>query len=623
MDERLLAYYGRELQYLRELGGEFARQYPKIASRLGLDAFECADPYVERLLEGFAFLAARVQLKIDAEFPRFTESLLSVLYPHYLAPTPSMAVVHLRPNPRQGALTDGVRVPRGSALRANLGRGQQTACEYRTAHDVVLWPLELESVSHSTYLGDLGDLDVPGQRTVRAALRFKFRTFDGSPFQKLALERIPLFIRSGEQLGARLYELIFAGAVGLVVREPSGARRGIVFERPVRPVGFEDEEALLPYGVQSFQGYRLLHEYFALPSRFMFAELAGLGPGVRACTGSELEIAVLLDRHDPLVEASVAPQHFELFCTPAINLFPKKADRIHLSDRVNEYHVVPDRTRPIDFEVHAITQVVGFASGTEAQREFFPFYECTERAAHDDGTAYYLVHRQPRIASARKLATGPRSTYAGSEVFLSLVDGSEGPYRPDLKQLSVSTLCTNRDLPLHMSIGEGRTDFVLESGAPVESVRCVAGPSQPRPPLAFGATAWRLISHLSVNYLSLLDSPDGRGATALREMLTLYADLGSSTARREIDGVRSVASAPIVRRLPMPGPLTFARGLEITLECDERAFEGGSVFLLGAVLERFFAKHVSLNSFTETVLRTPQRGEIMRWPARIGRRPIA
>jgi len=534
-----------------------------------------------------------------------------------------MAVVHLRPNPRQGALTDGVRVPRGSALRANLGRGQQTACEYRTAHDVVLWPLELESVSHSTYLGDLGDLDVPGQRTVRAALRFKFRTFDGSPFQKLALERIPLFIRSGEQLGARLYELIFAGAVGLVVREPSGARRGIVFERPVRPVGFEDEEALLPYGVQSFQGYRLLHEYFALPSRFMFAELAGLGPGVRACTGSELEIAVLLDRHDPLVEASVAPQHFELFCTPAINLFPKKADRIHLSDRVNEYHVVPDRTRPIDFEVHAITQVVGFASGTEAQREFFPFYECTERAAHDDGTAYYLVHRQPRIASARKLATGPRSTYAGSEVFLSLVDGSEGPYRPDLKQLSVSTLCTNRDLPLHMSIGEGRTDFVLESGAPVESVRCVAGPSQPRPPLAFGATAWRLISHLSVNYLSLLDSPDGRGATALREMLTLYADLGSSTARREIDGVRSVASAPIVRRLPMPGPLTFARGLEITLECDERAFEGGSVFLLGAVLERFFAKHVSLNSFTETVLRTPQRGEIMRWPARIGRRPIA
>src|SRR5690606_20495648 len=279
------------------------------------------------------------------------------------------------------------------------------------------------------------------------------------------------------------------------------------------PVGFEDEEALLPYGVQSFQGYRLLHEYFALPSRFMFAELAGLGPGVRACTGSELEIAVLLDRHDPLVDAAVAPQHRELSCAPAINRFPKKPDRSRLSVRVNEYHVVPDRTRPIDFEVHAITQVGAFASGTEAQREFFPFYECTERAAHDDGTAYYLVHRQPRLSSTRKLATGPRSTYAGSEVFVSLVDGNEGPYRPDLKQLALSTLCTNRDLPFHMSVGEGRTDFFLGSGARVEAGRCVAGPAPPRPPIAFGAMSWRLVSHLSVNYLSLLDSPDGRGAT--------------------------------------------------------------------------------------------------------------
>ena len=190
MDHRLLSYYNRELQYLRELGGEFAQQFPKIAGRLGLEAFECADPYVERLLEGFAFLAARVQLKIDSEFPRFTEHLLSLVYPHYLAPTPSMAVVRLTPDHRQGQLNDGFRVPRGSALRSNAGRGDQTACEYRTAHDVTLWPIELASVEHIPNLGKLSELRLPGKKRVQAGLKLRFRTTTGVPFSELSLEEL-------------------------------------------------------------------------------------------------------------------------------------------------------------------------------------------------------------------------------------------------------------------------------------------------------------------------------------------------------------------------------------------------------------------------------------------------
>jgi type VI secretion system protein ImpG len=622
MDQRLLAYYGRELSYLRELGGEFAKQFPKVAGRLGLDSFECADPYVERLLEGFAFLAARVQLKIDSEFPRFTEGLLSVVYPHYLAPTPSMAVVKMEPNHRQGVLTDGFRVPRGSVLRGNLGRGEQTACEFRTAHDVDLWPIELGSVSHSSFVADLGEISLPSRKIVRGAIRLRFNTVNGAPVSQLALERLPLFLRGAEQLGMRIYELVRGAGIGVMVRDGSGTRTALITDDPIRAVGFEDEEALLPYGPRSFQGYRLLHEYFALPSRFLFVELADLGPGVRACQGSELEIVILLDRNDPSLEPLISPEHFELFCTPAINLFPRKTDRIHLNDRENEYHVVPDRTRPLDFEVHSVSEVVGFGSSASTQREFLPFYECTERTAHDEQTAYYVIHRQQRLASVRRVG-GSRSTYPGGEVFLSLVDGDEGPYHHDLRQLAVNALCTNRDLPLEMSVGEGKTDFFLESGAPVEAIRCVAGPSEPRPSHAFGATSWRLVSHLSLNYLSLTDAPNGQGAAALRELLHLYGDLGSATSRREIEGVRAIQSAPITRRLKGEGPMSFGRGLEITLDCDERAFEGASVFLLGAVLERFFNKYVSLNSFTETVLKSPQRGEIMRWPARPGRRPIA
>jgi type VI secretion system protein ImpG len=622
MDQRLLDYYNRELSYLRELGGEFARQFPKIAGRLGLDAFECADPYVERLLEGFAFLAARVKLKIDAEFPRFTGHMLEMVYPHYLAPTPSMAVVQMLPNHRQGVLTDGFVVPAGTVLRGNLGKGEPTACEYRTGHALELWPIEVVSVTHSTYLGDIGDVRPATKRPLKAALRIKLRTVGELPFQQLSLTTLPLFVRGQDQVALRLYELLLSASVALVVRPPQAAWSETVDEHPVTPIGFSDDEALLPYGPRSFQGYRLLHEYFALPSRYQFVDLRGLGPAVKRCTGQELDVIVLLDRHDPVVEGAVSPAHLAPFCTPAINLFPRRADRIHLSDRTHEYHVVADRTRPMDLEVHTVTEVIGYGTSADIRREFLPFYACDERTTFADEPAFYTVRREPRVASTRQRRDGSRSTYGGSELFLSLVDGREGPYHSDLRQLSVNTLCTNRDLPLEITLGEGRTDFHLETGAPVEAVRCVAGPSAPHASHAWGDVAWRLIGHLSLNYLSLADSSEGQGAAALRELLHLYGDLADPGIRRQIDGVRSIKSSPIVRRVPTDGPACFGRGLEVTVSCDESAFEGTSVFLLGSVLERFFAKYVSINSFTETVLRTTQRGEIMRWPAEPGRRPI-
>lgn len=621
MDTRLLDYYNRELRYMRELGGEFARDYPKVAGRLGLDAFECADPYVERLLEGFAFLAARVQLKIDAEFPRFTEQLLDILCPHYLGPTPSMAVVQLKPDPQQGVLNDGFHVPRGTSMSSSLRRGEATACEYRTAHAVTLWPIEITGLTHGAQLTDLGDLRFPSRKQVKGTLRIRLRTTNGLPFSALATDQLPLFVRGSDSVSLRLFELLICGSVGVVARDVAGKSVTKLPGAGVRPLGFGDDEALLPFGPRGFQGYRLLHEYFAFPNRFLFADLFGFSAGLRACRSQEVELVVALDRHDATLESAITPSLLSLFCTPAINLFPKKADRIHLTDREHEYHVVADRTRPLDFEVHSASEVTGFGAKGDARREFEPFYTSHAGAPQTEDQAFFTVHRRPRLTSARQRAQGPRSSYLGGEVFVALVDGNEGPYRSDLRQLGVATLCTNRDLPLRMSVGEGRTDFFIESGAPVESVRCVAGPSPPRASHAWGETSWRLISHLSLNYLSLTDTDDGRGAAALRELLNLYGDVTDPSLRRQVEGVRSAVGRPVVRRLPMDGPASFARGVEVTLECDEAAFEGTSVVLLGLVLERFFAKYVSINSFAETVLRSSQRGEIVRWPLTIGRRP--
>jgi type VI secretion system protein ImpG len=624
MDPRLLNYYNRELQHLREVGGEFAREFPKIAGRLGLETFECADPYVERLLEGFAFLAARVQLKIDAEFPRFTQHMLNLVYPHYLAPVPSMAVVQLQPTPSEGSLAAGFSVPRGSSLRSMVGRGDQTACEYRTCQDVTLWPFELASVEYTAYLGDLGLIRLPTRKTARAALRMRLRIGRGLTFDKLPLDRLPIFVRSGDELAMRIYEQLLGNVIGAAVR-PAGvpdAPVEVVSGPATRAVGFTDDEAILPYTPRSFQGYRLLQEYFAFPSRFHFVELTGIGPGVRRCQSNELEIVLFFDRQDSALEGSLSASNFALYCAPAVNLFPRRADRIHLSDVTSEYHVIADRTRPQDYEVHTVSEIIGYgAAAAESEQEFHPLYWMGHHSAADDQRAYYTVHRQPRRLSAKQQQHGPRSTYVGSEIFVNLVDGAEGPFRTDLKQLAVTTLCTNRDLPLHMPLGQGRTDFSLETGAPVDSVRCVAGPTRPQQSHAHGDVSWRLLSHLALNYLSLTDS-DGMGAGPLRQMLALYADAGEVAVRKQVDGVRKVASRPIVRRLEGPGPLSFGRGLEVSGTCDESNFQGTGAFLLGAVLAQFFAKYASINSFVETVLTSVQRGEIMRWPAEPGRRAV-
>ncbi|MBI5446080.1 MAG: type VI secretion system baseplate subunit TssF, partial [Deltaproteobacteria bacterium] len=353
MDPRLLRYYNRELLHIREMGGEFAKEFPKIAARLGLEGFECADPYVERLLEGFAFLAARVQLKLDAEFPNFTQHLLEIVYPHYLCPTPSMAVVQLKPDLGQGALGEGFPIPRGTALRSLLGKGEQTPCEYRTAHDVTLWPLELAAAEYLPHPRDLPSSGAGWLSQAKAALRLKLRATAGVTFDKMPLTSLPVFLRGGGELPQHLYEQLLANSLGLVVGPPERPWHELVPRAQIRRLGYDEEQALLPHGPRSFEGYRLLQEYFAFPERFMFIELAGLGPAARRCAGSELDVTVVLSRTDPALESTIDASHFGLFCTPAINLFPKRADRIHVSDQVNEFHVVPDRTRPMDFETFA------------------------------------------------------------------------------------------------------------------------------------------------------------------------------------------------------------------------------------------------------------------------------
>ncbi len=621
MDPRLLRLYERELGLLRQMGAEFADEFPKIAARLGLESLECADPYVERLLEGFGFLAARVQLKIEAEFPRFCQHLFENIYPHYLAPTPSMAVVRFDPDLTEGELSKGFEIERGTRIRSSRGRGESTACDYRTAHPVTLWPLEIASARYVTQSRELAKLEGEGFQRTRAALLLSLRCTAGLKFNELALGQLPIFIRGEGELPHHLYEQILGQSLGMVA-SPAGPNppwREAIRRSAIRPLGFDDDHGLLPYGPRSFEGYRLLQEYFALPQRFSFVELGGLERSVRNCSESGLDLMILFDRSDPVLENAVDSSHFALFCSPVINLFEKRTDRINITDRSHELHVVADRTRPMDFEIHTVQSVTGFGSG-QREQEFLSFYSSRDRTAGREDTVYYTVRREPRVLSSKRKRHGPRSSYIGSEVFLTLVDPREAPYAGDLREIGVTALCTNRDLPLQMALGGGSSDFRLDTGAPVEAIHCLAGPTKPVPPHAEGEAAWRLMSHLSLNYLSLVDSDEETGAEALRSLLMLYGDLSGAEVTRRVEGVVSVKSRPITKRLSTRGPAVFQRGLEVTVTLDESGFEGFGVFLAGALLAQFFARYVSINSFTETVVVTTTRGEVMRWPATIGRR---
>jgi type VI secretion system protein ImpG len=622
MDPRLLRYYNQELQHVRDMGAEFARDFPKIAGRLGMEGLECADPYVERLLEGFAFLAARVQLKIDAEFPRFTQHLLEMVYPRYLAPTPSMAVVQLQPDLREPALATGVIVPRDAALHSMVGRDTTVSCEFRLANEVALWPIVLTEAKVLDGAAALGAIGVRPGSAARSALRLSFQCTAGVQVQQLAMDELALYLVGADNLPAELCAQILGNGTQVLIRGSGNSSANVTSlgREAIQRMGYDDDEALLPPARRQFSGYRLLQEYFAFPQRFLFVRLGGLRRGLQKIVGDRFELIVLFDRAAPDLEPTVNADNFRLFCGAAINLFPRNADRIHLEAGIPEYHVVVDRTRPMDYEVYDVLDVQGFGDHSEPDQQFRPFYSCNETTWHTRDLAYFSVRREARRLSSRQRLSGPRASYVGSEVFLSLVDPDEAPFGSNLRQLAASTLCTNRDLPLNIPISKTATDFTLESAAPVESVRCVAGLSRPRPSFAHGDASWRLISHLSLNYLSIIDSP-GDGAAALREMLGLYADPNDSSAQRQIEGLRAVSSKPIIGRVPIAGPIAYGRGTEVALTMEDAAFQGSNSFMLASVLEQFFARFASINSFSRTVLRSAERGEVARWPMRLGNRP--
>lgn len=603
MTEELLPYYNRELAYIRQLGAEFARAHPKIAGRLRWSGDTTEDPHVARMIEAFAFLNARTRHKLDDDFPELAASLLGVLYPHYLAPLPSAAIIQCRLAEQDAELIAGYELPRGSMVESEFIDGQP--CRFRTCYDTTLWPMDISAAAYQSQPFTAPTTSV--SRTAAAILRIELKTWSPKVrIRDLQAKRLRFFLHGRGQEVFDLYELIHNHCLGVAFGSMKSAK---FVDDAIEMVGFERDQGLSDYSPRSFLGYRLLTEFFTFPEKFLFFDVVQpTWPESLDDKPDRTEIFLYLDRHVPDLERFVDKQTLKLGCVPIVNLYRQRAEPIRWSHTQFEHRIVPDARRPAAHEIHTINRVVATSPRNE-EVEFLPFYS-TQHAPSRDMTAYWHMRREPAGYVEGRLDRG-------TEVYLSLVDLNFKPTALADWTIDVETTCVNRDLPSRMPFGGGQPALHFTGKASVARVQCLTPPT-PTYRTAMGQqNLWRLVSHLTLGHLSLVDN--SQGAEALREMLRLYDFSGSPENNAMIEGLRNVSSRRIVSRVQGGAAAGFCRGVEVTLQLDEGQFIGSSAFLFGAVLERFLALYGSINSFTKTVVTTTKRALPLRvWRPRVG-----
>jgi type VI secretion system protein ImpG len=606
----LLQYYERELTFLRYMGKEFAEKYPKIAGRLQLESDRCEDPHVERLLEGFAFLAARVHMKVDDDFPEITQALLDCVYPHYLRPVPSSTVVQFHLDERQASAP--VAVPRDAVLYSRTVEG--LPCKFRTCYETQVLPLRVTEAEWKT-----PDRLQPAYRSGAAAVaRVVVQCFPDVKLEKLGLESLRFYLSGEDNVVHTLYELLCNNCVEIAVRDLSPKSRcSPLTLRPsdLHPVGFEQNESLLPYTRRSFDGYRLLQEYFVFPKKFLFVELGNLQALSRMGFGGQFEILFLISgfehrERQQALEQGVNASTFRLGCSPIVNLFSKEAEPIELDQTRSEYAVIPDLKHRSSIEVFSVDEVRTANPRTGVVR-FERFYGYRHANSDESKAAFWYTARRPAgITDDQR-----------TEIYLTLVDRTGRAVHPNSglrsapDTVTVRCTCTNYRLPSELLFGNEKGDFQLEGAVSVDRIVCLHKPTPSlRPPIGKDML-WRLVSQLSLNYLSLVENRE-----ALQNILQLYNFSESVHFQKQILGITKVEAGRHYARLISEEGVTSARGIRVHLELDEDQFVGGGAYLFASVLERFLGGYVSLNSFSQLVATTKQRKEVMReWPLRAGR----
>lgn len=606
MSDGLLPYFERELAVIRGEAAAFAEAFPKVAGRLRISPEAVDDPFVGRLLEGVAFLAARVQHRLDDELPELSDALLEMLSPQLLAPVPSMTTLRLSGNPEMRA---PAVVPRGLLVETEPVRGEPV--RFRTCHDVTLWPVTVEQARLSGL--PLAAPANPRAAGATACLRLVLRgAVPDLPFSALNLDRLRLHLRGVGNAPATLHELLATSTLSVALADsPTDPMPTILGPDAVRPAGFEVEEAALPWPRRSFGGYRLLTEYFAMPEKFLYIDLEGLEARSLVQASDRLEVFIYLSRALPALERVITRDSVALGCTPAINLFPQRCEPIQLDGTRPDWQVVPDARRPTALEVHSI-EAVRESRPDGRRRVLLPFYRLGRAEAEEEAAPiHYIATRRPALAPL-----------TGTQTCLMLRDPGFDPAAPADGVLTVEALCCNRDLPAMLPFGGGQPALRVAAGTAALAAEALSPPTPTLRPSLRERSAWKLISHLALNHLSVVDGE--QGALALRELLRLHDLRDTEDTRAASAALVATQAAPGIARLPGARPGAFVRGLDVTLTFDPAGWQSGGLFPLAAVLERVLAQQVSVNAFVRTSVALRGRpGRAARFAPRSGTRVLA
>lgn len=599
MDE-LLPYYERELGFLRRYSREFAERYPKIAGRLLMVGEVCEDPHIERMIQSFALLNSRISKRLDDDYPEFTEALLEVLYPHYLKPFPSCSIAKFEYSATGAQVTNVSKIPRATELKTALIKG--VACKFKTVYDITVAPVSLMSAKFDAIPSAPEAVVFPPKASSTLSISFGVNS-QQSDFKKLNIESLRVFVDGESSFCAALRDALFMNTLCAFVEVDGNGRWASLNKVPVSEVGFDEEDALIESDSRTHPAYRLLTEYFTFPEKFNFFQINFeeinklLFETSKSFTLHLVLSGLRADSNVARMLGGLSAQNMLLGCTPVINLFKQSGDPIRVTNTATSYAVVADARRAFAYEVQSIDAVkmVRQTPQGESVTEFKPFYSLRHGETLDSAGHYWVAHRDEMMASKSP----------GYETEISIVDIDFNPAKIETQTLSLDLTCTNRNLPASLSYGLPSGDLFLEGGSTVRTINFLRKPSQSYRFERGRGMHWRLISHLSMNHLSLSDG----GIEAFKEILSLYDLPRSATSQRQISGVAGLDSKASQTWLKGNPFSCMVRGTEVRMSIDEDSFVGSGIHVFAEVVNRFLGLYVHANSFTQLVIASHKTGE--------------
>ncbi len=588
----LLRHYESELRYLREGGAAFAEAHPEQARMLRLDALEDQDPYVERLLEGVAFLSSRVQERLDDDLPEYTQRLVGLLYPHFLRPFPSCCVLEMTPKP--GMVPETTTLPAGTEVLTDRIGPERVPIRFQTAQDVRLHPMELESV----------ELRYDADETSRARLLFKLAK--GTPVSAVDLSRLRLFLHAESTVSSTAHLLLTRHVTRVEVRtgddltpRPGGGSPPVVTiqgQKGVQPAALEAEDGLLPHNDALPSGLRLLQEMLMFRRKFWQVDLVGLEAVIEADPDAEqFAVDIVFDQPYP-EDRQLLKEHVRLHCTPAVNLFDHDAEPMLAEHTWAEQRVIPSLRQRRSIEAYDIKGVVGIEKGTAKKREYARsagLSSSTERS--------FDVLRRPGATP-------------GTDLYLQLAGPDLDAGTPVPETLSVSMRCTNGALP-YEALQPGMVDRLAPDAPKIATVANLDRPSMiRRPPMDnHPDLLWALLAHWSFSHGSVATHE------ALTGLLSLYDWADTEASKRRRRGIREVSWAPAETMTRG----AVRRGAHVTIKVTDGHFaDDGDLALFGLVLSEFLSLYATLNAFVHLTIETVPSARTMTWTPDRGQRPI-